>query len=174
MNFGFWRSTGVFLILPAGLILGTLAGCQQGNEVRVSPQEVAVQPDRVAVDAQTYQGRQVAWGGSIVAVKNLKDRTEIEVLAFPLDKRGRPDLGEHPRGRFLARYWGYLDPADYTPGRHVTLRGTVSGVRQGRVGDAPYAYARLSVVEVRLWPPASGDGWWPPQLHIGIGVYGGF
>ena len=154
------------------LLAGVLAACARTAGLRVSPAETAVQPQQVS---GSDAGRPVAWGGTVIAVENLADLTRLEVLAFPLNGDGVPDIDERPTGRFLADYRGYLDPVDYAPGRRVTLRGTISGTHSGKVGDAPYRYAVIEATEARLWPPGrSGSAWWPPRLHIGIGVYGGF
>lgn len=158
------------------LVLGAVA-CQRSAGIRTAPDETAVQPRQVS-ETGGFTGRPVAWGGNLIAIENLEDRTRLEVLAFPLDSDGVPDQGEPATGRFLAEYRGYLEPGDYAPGRLVTVRGTISRTREGKVGEAGYVFPVVESVEVRLWPPAGSaagsSGWWPPQLHIGIGVYGGF
>lgn len=149
-------------------------GCQSGGGLRLGDEETAVQPNQVA-EAGGFLGRQVAWGGMLVSADNLRDRTRLEILSFPLDGEGRPQVDEAPGGRFQADYFGFLDPIDYAPGRRLTVRGTLGPMRHGKVGESPYDYPVVEAVEVTLWPEKSSDGGlWPPQLHIGIGVYGGF
>lgn len=164
-----------WLKLGALLAACTAAGCQSQGGLRLSDEETAVQPEQ-AVEAGGMPGRQVAWGGLLVSTDNLRDRTRLEILSFPLDEAGRPGVDETPGGRFVADYFAFLDPLDYKPGRQLTVRGTLGGMRRGEVGETPYLYPVVEAVEVTLWPESSvdGGGFWPPQLHIGIGVYGGF
>ena len=157
-------------------VLLAVFGCQRREDaLATSPAETAIEPRQVVAGSAT--GQQVAWGGTLIRVENLRDRTRLEVLAYPLDRDGVPRINEQPTGRFLADHWGFLDPGDYTPGRRVTVRGTITGSESGKVGDAAYVYPRVEAVDTRLWQSVTatqGSGWWPPQLHIGIGVYGGF
>ena len=163
-----------FRMGPLLAALLVAAGCQStGGGLRLGAEEVAVMP-RAAVEAGGLPGRQVAWGGIIVDAKNLADRTRLEVLAFPLDADGYPDEGESPGGRFIADFFGFLDPVDHAPGRRVTIRGTIGRIESGRVGEASYDFPVVETVEVKLWPQTGDGSLWPPQLHIGIGVYGGF
>ena len=165
----------LFTLLGVILLLG-VAGCQRPDALRTTPAETDVQPRQVSqAGGGTFRGRPVAWGGSLIAVENLSDRTRLELLAFPLDRDGAPRTGSDPTGRFVAEFQGFLDPADYAPGRSVTVRGVLAGIYRGKVGEADYDFPVVEAGEARLWP-RSGDGYgaWPPQLHIGIGVYGGF
>lgn len=161
-------------LLFAILLMGA-AGCQRADALRVTPAETDVQPRQVSqAGGDSFRGRPVAWGGSIISVENLSDRTRLQLLAFPLDRDGVPGTGSDPTGRFVAEVPGFLDPADYAPGRSVTVRGLLGGIYRGKVGEADYDFPVVEAGETRLWP-RSGDVYgWPPQLHIGIGVYGGF
>jgi hypothetical protein len=60
---------------------------------------------------------QVHWGGRIVGIENLRDRTRLEVLAFPLASDGEPLVTEAPQGRFIVERPGFLEPHDYAPDR---------------------------------------------------------
>lgn len=162
-----------FRALPFIAFLWILAGCQSSGGLRLGADEVAVTPQE-AVAAGGMPGAQVAWGGIVLDVQNLRDRTRLEVQSFPLDSDGYPDAGASAGGRFIADYFGFLDPLDHAPGRRVTVRGTLNRLREGKVGEASYEYPVVETVEVKLWPEHGGGTLWPPQLHIGIGVYGGF
>lgn len=94
------------------------------------------------------QGQRLERGGSIVATSSKGDRTEIEVLAYPLDERGRPDTRRSTIGRFLAVRSGPAAPADYLPGTLVTVSGVLVSAAQGQ--EAP----RLPTIvadNVRVW-----------------------
>jgi outer membrane lipoprotein len=161
-------------VCVTAFLAATITACETTGALPALPEETVVQPYQVSADGSDA-GRRVAWGGTVIRVENLADRTRLEMLAFPLDSNGIPDTGGRPAGRFLADYRGFLDPVDYAPGRRATLRGVITGSHSGKVGDAPYQYPVIEAEDVRLWTSGrSGGGWWPPQLHIGIGVYGGF
>jgi len=163
-------------LLTAILLGMVISGCQpRPDALRLAPAETEIQPRQV-VESAAYDGRQVAWGGIVVESRNLVDRTRIELLAFPLDNDGHPKVNASPTGRFLADYFGFLDPVDYGAGRRITVRGTLHGTQSGKVGEAAYTYPLVEAVEMKLWPDSSrtSNGFWPPQLNIGIGVYGGF
>ena len=75
--------------------INTGIGCSSNvpQAIRGDPAEGALKPVSVAQvqqDAESYRGQRVRWGGSIIAVRNLPDNTEIEVLSRPLDSDGEP------------------------------------------------------------------------------------
>ena len=155
-----------------GILL--LAGCAGTPDNGSAPDAARVAPDAVAADAPRYQGQRVEWGGQIVAVHNLRNRTELEVLAYPLSSGGRPDSTATPQGRFLAVRGGFLEPADYAPGRLVTVSGVVGPAREGSVGEARYLYPTVSAEVLRLWDAEpTGYGGPVPFGTIGIGVGSG-
>jgi outer membrane lipoprotein len=117
----------------------------------------------------------VEWGGQIVAVHNLRNRTELEVLAYPLAPGGRPGSRGAPLGRFIAVRAGFLEPADFAPGRLLTVSGVVGPPREGTVGEARYLFATVSAENLRLWQDDYQPSGVIPYGTIGIGVgSGGF
>ena len=44
-------------------------------------------PQGTTADPKMATGKSVQWGGSIIGVTNLPERTRIEVLAYPLDSK---------------------------------------------------------------------------------------
>ncbi|MBI5016803.1 MAG: Slp family lipoprotein [Deltaproteobacteria bacterium] len=125
-------------------------------------------PDRAAAAAKEASGRTVQWGGLLIRTTNLEEVTELEVLAYPLDRQGRPRTGEAPQGRFLALRDGYVEAAVYAPGRLVTVVGRFSGTRAGLIGAMEYLYPLVKVEQLYLWPAdESGAG---PRFHLGVGV----
>ena len=147
------------------------------GERGIPPKEVAQHPDSVS-------NRVFEWGGVIVEPKNLRDSTELQILAYPLRKDGAPNLDKNPTGRFIAKAKGYLEPADYAAGRQVTLSGHLKEIRIGKVGQADYAFPVLEADEILLWPlpkedtsrtgvhfgfGAGSGGWSGGSIGIGIG-----
>jgi outer membrane lipoprotein len=154
----------VFLLLAGALLAG---GCATpydigGADPRVTPQQAAR-------DVPGMLNHNVAWGGLIAAAKNLKDKTELEVVGYPLDSENRPDRDAKPTGRFIVIQSGYLETTDYAPGRLITVVGLVTGTRAGTVGEAKYIYPVVAAERLRLWPRPYAEPR-EPSIHFGIGV----
>lgn len=128
-----------------------------------------ITPREAAQNVPGMLNHNVAWGGLIAATKNLKDKTELEVIGYPLDSRNRPDSDATPTGRFLVIHPGYLETADYEPGRLITVVGIVTETRTGTVGEAKYVYPIVAANKVQLWP-RSANGRNEPSIHFGIGI----
>lgn len=155
-----------FTALCAALLLG-LSACAK-DKPAADGIDRTLTPTRAAADIGANRGHRVRWGGVIINTTNLKDSTQLEVLAYPLDRNGRPRRGENPLGRFLAVKDGYIESVDYAPGRLVTLTGPVQDTRVRKLGEADYTYPILLADELRLWenkPPRE-----EPRFHFGIGV----
>lgn len=166
------------LRLLATWVLLSLFGCAHpiSSKTRALAREDIVLTE-VAQDPDRYQGEVVIWGGVIVETENRADGTTLIIMEAPLNSQGVPEDMELSRGRFLARTEGFLDPALYSPGRKVTVAGRVVGKEVRPVGEVPYQYPVVSIVEIRLWKEALGImappypwywgdpywpwGWWP-------------
>ncbi len=156
------------LFLLATLLL--LAACQSTGETRPSgplPAQLSATAD------PSVKGQRLTWGGSVIRVKNLQDRTLVEIMAYPLDNEGRPRTGQKSQGRFIADYKGFLEPAEYPVGRLVTVTGSVLGYMDGKVGEADYRYPVLQADEIRVWENRQSGGWNRPAVSVGVGVGGG-
>ena len=133
----------------------------QGIATEITPQLAQTSPD-------TVQGATVLWGGIIIASTNLEDTTQLEVLAYPLGRRQKPQPDQAPLGRFLVIQQGYLETSDYAPGRLLTATGQVREIREGRVGESTYHYPVLSPGQLHLWRESGGQT--ATRLHFGVGV----
>jgi len=154
------------------VLLSLLAACASGPVFDSHGVDHTLTPRRVAAELQDASGKRILWGGVILAITNLKERTDIEVLAYPLDANNRPRRDDDPLGRFIIEQAGYLEPASYSEGRLVTVAGTVSRAVPGKIGESDYAYPVISAQQLYLWPRDSGyDG---TSVHFGIGVGIGF
>lgn len=133
-------------VLFAALLL---AGCVsapkplQGQFAPISPAE--------AVRAGGT-GELVRWGGRIVGVEPLADRSCFEVVAGPLGRDGRPLERDASDGRFIACRAGFYDPQVFLPGREITLTGRIEGFDTRKVGEYDYRYPVLAAEVVYLWP----------------------
>ncbi|MGB5440610.1 MAG: Slp family lipoprotein [Gammaproteobacteria bacterium] len=148
------------------ILLMLLSACASSPGIDSSGVDRSLTPQGVAVQPQMAGGKQVLWGGVIIQTTNLSDRTQVEVLAYPLDASQRPQSGLDAQGRFIFEQTGFLDPASYAGGRLITVAGTVTGTRAGRVGESNYSYPVVSGRQHNLWPKESGGS----GINFGIGV----
>mgnify|MGYP005841053553 CR=1 FL=1 len=111
-------------------------------------------------------GANVRWGGTIIETRPEADRTCVEILAQPLDRRGQPVPSDDDRGRFLACRNEFIDPEIFVNGREVTTVGEVTTFRDGNVGEFNYTYPVVDADAVELWPDRPNGG------YYGYGSYG--
>lgn len=149
------------------LVVLLLGGCVTRFDIGAA--ESHVTPQQAAADIGLVRNKTVAWGGIIVAAKNLASQTQLEVLSFPLDEHGRPDRAAKAGGRFIALHDGYLELANYAEGRLVSMTGLARETRTGSVGEARYVYPVLLVNSLFLWPTLEEEAA-KPQFHFGLGV----
>ena len=107
------------LILLTIVSIPFAGGCATPYDIGSADPRVT--PHEAAQNVPGMLNHNVAWGGMIAATKNLKDKTELEVVGYPLDSGNRPDYDAAPIGRFLVIQSGYLETADYAPGRLITV-----------------------------------------------------
>lgn len=152
----------------AGLLL--LAGCAANPVYSPDWADSTVTPRQVAVAPEQVGDARVIWGGRIIGVENKADHTEVEVLAYPLDKDQKPASNDTGDGRFLAVLPGYVEPLDYPIDGWVTLQGHIEGVRSGRVGEAPYVFPLLKVRAAHVWSREELQKRSNVHFNVGVGV----
>ena len=153
-----------FLVLS--LLLG-LAACAS-TPLKLDGVNRAVSPAMVTGE-HPYTDMRVVWGGMIIKTQPLQQTTQIEILAFPVDENGEPDRQTASQGRFLIVRQGYLEPADFAPGRWVSVVGKIGPSQMGTVGEASYRFPVILPEQLYLWPLASGSKT-QTFFHFGIGV----
>lgn len=127
-----------------------------------------INPAMVTPDHPHSQTR-VVWGGMIVKTVPLQHTTQIEVLAFPLQQNGEPDRQAASLGRFLIEHQGFLEPADFAPGRWLSAVGRIGRIQTGKVGKASYHFPVLQPEQLQLWPTNAGSNV-QTRFHFGIGI----
>lgn len=150
--------------LLAALLLG---GCATRFDIGAA--EHRITPQQAANNIGLVQNKTIAWGGIIVASRNLASQTQLEILSYPLDEHGRPDREAKAGGRFIALHPGYLELANYAEGRLVSMTGAVNETRAGSVGESRYVYPVLAVKSLFLWPTPEEEAN-KPKFHFGVGV----
>ncbi len=154
------------------ILLLLLGACASGPTFNTGGVDRSLTPRDAAAAPQPAKGKYVLWGGVILATTNLRDRTQIEVLAHPLDSDTRPRRNRDPLGRFILEQAGFLEPASYAEGRLITAVGRITGTRAGRVGESDYPFPVIAARQVHLWPRDGGRD--ASSVHFGIGVGVGF
>lgn len=86
-----------------------------------------IQFEELRRNPDPYKGKLVILGGEIIEVRNLENRTQIEILHKPLDPNDHPISRGLSLGRFLVQESGALDPRIFHGGTFVTLIGEVKG-----------------------------------------------
>lgn len=161
------RSLMLFLLL-------SIAGCTTTGSVSVP---AGIYPAQLSQSADSsVKGKDFTWGGSVISVKNLEDRTLLEIMAYPLDSKGVPNISGGSQGRFIADRRGFLEPAEYSAGKLVTITGPMLGYTDGKVGDAVYRYPALNAIQIKHWSDAvSRQDRFPvkPRVNIGFGFGSG-
>jgi len=126
------------------------------------PAEVAAAPER-------YHDASVVWGGKILAIDNLALTTDVQVVAYPLDRNQRPDTRAPSIERFVLAIPGFVEAGDYPPGRWLSARGRVIGSEVHRIQERDVVYPRIASDDVHRWPREFPDehGHW--SFGVGIG-----
>ena len=79
---------------------------------------------------------------------NAADRTLVELFGRPLFDNAEPRPSGGDNVRFLARFARFLDPAEYAPGKRLTVYGRLAEPLTGKVGEYAYRYPVVDVEEV--------------------------
>ena len=155
------------------ILLLLLSGCARSPTYDRYGAHGTLTPQGVAASPQMAAGKQVLWGGVIMQTVNLKDRTQIEVLAYPLDADTRPKLDDVALGRFIVEKDGFLEPTSYAAQRQITVVGTIAGTLPGQVGESDYNFPRVTGGKLTLWPQTRYRDDTRSNIHFGIGVGSG-
>jgi outer membrane lipoprotein len=155
------------LLPAAGLLLAALlaAGCagpMSRELIEQADQSLTV--DKVMARPEGYVNARVVWGGEILSTSPQESSTVVEISERPLDYQKRPEDEGMSRGRFLARYKGFLDPSVFKYGKDITVIGRITGTDTGRIGEYEYTYPVVSVEEYYLWGPEAVYSY-PPSMY---------
>lgn len=150
------------------LLLVLLSGCASTPEFDTSQVDRSLTPQSVVAEPGPSLGKVALWGGTILDTRNLKETTQIEMLAYPLDSSYRPLLEKKPLGRFIISHAGYLEATTYAQGRQLTVLGSVSGSQSGKVGESSYDYPVITGSQMHLWSQSSEGS--RGNVHFGIGI----
>lgn len=145
-----------------------LTACANKSVFDASQVNTSLTPKSVVADPASNQGELALWGGMILSVENLKNTTQIELLAYPLASSHRPLQKEKPIGRFLVLHQGFLEPEVFVQGKLLSVLGRVSDIKPGKIGEASYSYPVITAQELHLWSLSADAS--ETQFHFGIGI----
>lgn len=151
-----------FHILLACLALSACAGLP--SAVRDVPVK-DISYSQASQNPNSYKDTAVRWGGVIVDVDNEENFTLVQVLSYPLNFYGRPQLTKPSEGRFVIKSSEFLDPAVYAKDKEITVAGVLEGDIQRTIGKKTVRLPLLSSTTAYLWPVY--------QNNYGYG-YGGY
>lgn len=134
---------------------------------QVSPN---LSPGIVLNNPKAFIGQTVLVGGTILDAENLQEGTLVEVLTYPTDRRGNPQLDEPALGRFFLLYPGYLDTLIYQQGRRIVAAGRIIGERAAKTDNTNRAFPLLRPLEIKLLSEYDAG----PRFGIGFGFQFGF
>jgi len=156
-------------LLPL-FLSGLLIACATSPEFDTSNVDKSMTPQRVIAEPDTNHGKLVLWGGTILDIHNLKETTQLEVLAYPLNTYQRPLLDLKPLGRFIIESDGYLEPANFAQGRLLTVLGSVSKMQSGKIGESSYDYPVISATQLHLWSQRDDSNRTSFSFGVGVGL----
>jgi outer membrane lipoprotein len=106
----------------------------------------------ISQDINNYQGVPVRWGGTIIDVENEIDYSLAQILFYPLDRIGYPQINLASEGRFAVETSKFLDPAIFTADAEITITGTLKGEIERTVGNKTILIPLISADSIYLWP----------------------
>lgn len=138
----------IYLLLSC-LLLGA---CTSMPKAIQNMNVVDVTYAQVSQNIDGHKNISVRWGGIIIDVENEEDFSLVQVLFYPLNYSGRPQLNEPRGGRFVIRSTEFLDPVVYTKDKEISVVGTLYGDIQRTVGKKIIRVPLIQSTAVHLWP----------------------
>lgn len=115
---------------------------------------------QVSADAKSYQSDLVQWGGVVVEVKQEDNNSLMQVLYYPLDYYGRPDIDKPSEGYFLVESTERLDPKIYSASREIVVVGVIEGKTKSSAESGLTGLPLIKATAVHPWPIAYRDNYY--------------
>ncbi|MEJ2425631.1 MAG: Slp family lipoprotein [Candidatus Thiodiazotropha sp.] len=148
------------------LLLVAMLGC---SSLPTLPQaDRSRSPHQVSQEGLGDPGQKLQWGGILIGIR----ADELEILAYPLDRDGRPQTERKSEGRFLARITDSDMAGELSIGQQVTATGQILSIQNGRVGKAEYRFPVMACEDLAVWPEP-GRAHTRPRVHFGFGASSG-
>lgn len=111
-----------------------------------------VQLSEVSSNISAHKGQPLRWGGSIINVTNTENKSQAQILFYPLNFYGRPQTERETEGRFVISSTQFLDPAIYKEGSEITVTGILSKEIKQKIGEKYLTLPLLTIEHIHLWP----------------------
>jgi outer membrane lipoprotein len=108
----------------------------------------------------SHKDAPVRWGGTVIDVENEQSYSLVQVMYYPLNYYGRPQLSEANEGRFAIKSPEFLDPAIYTKNKEITIAGTLKGEIEQTIGKKTIRMPLVSASAIHLWPEAEKNNFY--------------
>ena len=120
---------------------------------------VDVTYSQVIQNIDAHRDIPVRWGGIIIDVENENNFSLIQVLSYPLDYSGRPQLNEGHGGRFVIKSKDFLDPVVYSKNNEISVVGKLNGDIQRTIGKKIIRVPLIKSTGVHLWEKRQNKGY---------------
>ncbi len=117
-----------------------------------------------------FKNAPVRWGGVIVDTQNEQTFSQLQILFYPLNRHGRPQLDQANEGRFVVRSAEFLDPAIYTKNLEITVAGTLNGDVEQVIGNKTLRLPLITPSTLYLWPTYDPSNYG----YMGYDRFGGY
>jgi len=161
----------VRMFLLAGVVL-TLSACATTNPHKSVSNNIIFAPaidvsyGEVVKNVPEHLGTNVRWGGQIIAADDVGDKTRLTVLAYPLDKVGRPD-GQTDQdfngGRFIIETYNFDESKG---GRFITVYGLISDKEVLTNGKLQKEIPVVSAINTMEWESTKADHYRHRGRHL--------
>jgi len=126
---------------------------------------------QVSENIDSLRNVPVRWGGIIIDVENEEDFSLIQILSYPLNFSGRPQLDETHDGRFVIKSTEFLDPMVYAKDNEISVVGTLDSYIQRTVGKKIIRVPLIQSMAVHLWPKRQNNYYGYGPHHYGYYSY---
>lgn len=153
------RTQAVIWAALLGLAMAlTATGCHPISQSVTKKADRSLSFEEIRDNPDQHRGTVVILGGTVIRTETRQNETLVEVQQKRLGVSMEPRDGDDKTGgRFLARFPGTLDPAEYTRGRRITVGGEIEGRAWVSSGEQEVAYPLIRAMDSRLYDTC-GEG----------------
>ncbi|MCH9638769.1 MAG: Slp family lipoprotein [Betaproteobacteria bacterium] len=107
---------------------------------------------QISADLDRYKNTQVRWGGVVIGVENEENNSLMQVLFYPLDHYGRPQIDKPSAGHFVIKSTQFLDAEVYVMDREIVAVGTIDNEIGRTLDTQSTEVPQMSSTAIHLWP----------------------
>jgi outer membrane lipoprotein len=154
------------------LLILLLVGCSSIPTNIENPPAYDLSYNYANQDPTRYKNMPVRWGGVIADLENEQNASLLQILTYPLNSYGRPQLDEQPQGRFVVKTTQFLDPLVYSKNSEITIAGTLTGSISRTIDKKTMTMPLVQLTTLYLWPMYDYMGYY--NYYDGYYGYYGF